>query len=88
MARVTTRLINRALGYRDPRAEGVRRALRGFREGDRRELYVGLALWAFAYLRRSAPRKQLLYRKVVPKGSAIVVHHRKRGGPKLEIHKP
>ena len=88
MARMTTRLINRALGYRDPRAEGVRRALRGFREGDHRELYIGLALYAFAYLRNTAPRKQLLYRKIVPEGSALVVHHTKQGGVKLEIRKP
>ncbi|HXV70720.1 MAG TPA: hypothetical protein VEB69_04895 [Acidimicrobiia bacterium] len=85
---MTTRLINRALGYRDPRAEGVRRALRGFREGDQRELYIGLALWAFAYLRNTTPKKQLLYRKVVPVGSAIVVHHTERGGARLEIRKP
>ncbi|HEX6286248.1 MAG TPA: hypothetical protein VFZ80_02095 [Acidimicrobiia bacterium] len=85
---MTTRLINRALGYRDPRAEGVRRALRGVREGNDRELYIGLALWAFAFLRDTTPKKQLLYRKVVPEGSAIVVHHKRRGDPGLEIHKP
>jgi len=88
MAKMTTRLINWALGYRDPRAEGVRRALRGAREGNDRELYIGLALWAFAFLRNTTPKKQLLYRKVVPEGSAIVVRHSKRGAPKLEIHKP
>ena len=47
-----------------------------------------LALAALAYLRTTAPRKQLLYRKRVPTGSAIVVHHKKRGNPKLEIVKP
>jgi len=88
MARMTTRLINRALGYRDPRAEGVRRALRGFREGDQRDLYIGLALWAFAYLRNTSPKKQLLYRKTVPEGSTLVIRHTKRGTPRLEIHKP
>jgi hypothetical protein len=85
---MTTRLINRALGYRDPRAEGVRRALRGVREGDHRELYIGLALYALAYLRNTAPRKQLLYRKTVPEGSTLVVRHTKAGTPKLEIHEP
>ncbi|HEX6220764.1 MAG TPA: hypothetical protein VF115_06695 [Acidimicrobiia bacterium] len=88
MARLTTRLINRALGYRDPRAEGVRRTLRGFREGDNRELYLGLALWAFTYLRNTTPKRQLLYRKTVPEGSALVIHHTKRGAPKLEIRRP
>lgn len=86
MAGLTKRLINKATG--DPRSEGYRRSLRGLREGDNRELMWGLALAAFAYLQKTAPRKQLLYRKAVPKGSAIVVHHKKRGAPKLEIIKP
>lgn len=86
MAGLTKRLITRALG--DPRNEGYRRSLHGLRQGDSRELTIGLALAAFAYLRKTAPRKQVLYRKVVPKGSAIVVHHKKRGKPKLEIVRP
>lgn len=86
MARVKRRLSIRAFG--DPRREGIRRSLKGAREGDYRELSLGLALAALAYLRTTAPRKQLLYRKRVPTGSAIVVHHKKRGAPKLEIVKP
>lgn len=80
--------MNRALGYQDPRSEGLRRSLRGLREGDGRELTVGLTLAAIAYLQRTAPRKQLLYRKTVPEGSALVIHHKKRGTPKLEIRRP
>lgn len=72
----------------DPKGEAVRRSLRGLREGNRRELGIGLALATLTYLRSTSPKKELLYRKTVPKGSAIVVHHRKRGGPKLEIRKP
>ena len=72
----------------DPRREGYVRSMRGLREGDRRELAIGLTLAALAYLRSTAPRRELLYRKTVPKGSAIVVHHKKRGAPKLEIVKP
>lgn len=49
---------------------------------------MGLALAALAYLQSTAPRRELLYRKTVPKGSAIVVHHKKRGAPKLQIVKP
>jgi len=86
MARLTKRLTNRLIG--DPGTEGVRRSLRGLRDGDYRELSVGLALAAFAYLRKTTPRKQLLYRRTVPKGSAIVIHHKKSGTPKLEIIKP
>ena len=88
MARLTDRLKRRALGYRDPRAEGQRRALKGLREGDNRELLLGLALAGLAYLQRTAPRKQLVYRKEVPEGSALVIHHTKRGAPKLQIVKP
>jgi hypothetical protein len=80
--------MSRALGWSDPRSEGYRRSLKGLREGDYRELTFGLALAAFAFLRDTAPRKRLLYRKTVPTGSAIVVHHKKRGAPKLEIVKP
>jgi hypothetical protein len=85
---MTKKMIHRALGDRDPRSEGVRRALGGLRQGDRRQLYMGLALTALAYLRRSGPRRELVYRKRVPKGSAIVVYHKKRGAPRLEIVKP
>jgi len=78
--------MNRWVG--DPRIEGYRRSWRGVREGDYRELSIGLVLAALAYIQRTAPRKQLLYRKTVPTGSAIVIHHKKRGAPKLEIRKP
>lgn len=86
MARLTNRLMDRFLG--DPRSEGYRRSLRGLREGDRRELGIGLALAALAYLQSTTPRKELIYRKAVPKGSALVIHHKKRGKPRLEIIKP
>lgn len=80
--------MDRALGNRDPRDEGLRRTMRGFREGDQRELYLGLALTALAYLRRSKPQRELLFRKSVPEGSALVIHHKKRGAPKIEVIKP
>ena len=86
MARLTNKLLNRFLG--DPKRDGYRRSLRGLREGDTRELALGLALATLAYLRSTTPRRELLYRKTVPKGSAIVVHHRKRGAPKIEVRKP
>lgn len=73
---------------RDPRREGLRRTLKGARDGDYRELSFGLALVALAYLRKTTPRRELIYRKRVPTGSAIVVHHKKSGAPKLEIVKP
>jgi hypothetical protein len=30
----------------------------------------------------------LIYRKRVPEGSAIVIHHRRRGDPRIEVVKP
>jgi MYXO-CTERM domain-containing protein len=70
------------------RAAGVERTLRGLRHGDQRELYTGLGLAALAYLGRTRPRRQLLYRKRIPEGSAVVIHHRRRGDPKIEVVKP
>lgn len=88
MRKTTKRLIGRALGTTTFTATGLQRSMRGLRTGDQRELYVGLALLALAYLERSAPQKELLYRKTVAEGSAIVVHHRAVGGPKIEVRKP
>lgn len=88
MGSMTNKMIDRALGNRDPREEGIRRTLRGFREGDRRELYTGLALTAFAYLRRTRPQRELLFRKALPEGSALVIHHKPIGDPHFEVIKP
>jgi hypothetical protein len=78
----------RLVGIRDMRATGVERALRGLRQGDQRDLYTGLGLTVLAYLTRTRPRRQLIYRKRVPEGSALVIHHRRRGDPKIEVIKP
>ncbi|MGD2102544.1 MAG: hypothetical protein PVG83_09950 [Acidimicrobiia bacterium] len=88
MARFTRKLIDRALGTRDVRGEGIRRTLHGLRLGDRRELYLGLSLTAIAYLQRTRPRRRLIYREQVPPGSAVVVHHKRRGDPAIEVIKP
>lgn len=85
---MTDRLLRAAVGDPDVAKQGRSRTLRGLRVGDRRELYLGLALSALSYLRRSGPKRELIYKKTVPKGSAIVVHHKRRGDPKLEIVKP
>lgn len=81
-------LRDKVLGGSDARQAGYDRTLRGIRQGDRRELYLGLALSFLAYLQRSKPRKELLYRKTVPEGSALVIHHKKSGNPRLQIVKP
>lgn len=88
MAKLTKRLEHRVLGTPDVRTEGLRRSLKGLREGDYRELSLGLALAAIAYLQNTKPNKQLIYRREVSPGSALVIHHKKRGNPKLEIRRP
>ena len=88
MGRMTNKMIDMALGNREPRDEGIRRTLRGFREGDQRELYTGLALTALAYLRRTRPRRELIFRKALPEGSTLVIHHKRIGDPRIEVIKP
>ncbi|MEX0864397.1 MAG: hypothetical protein WD269_05920 [Acidimicrobiia bacterium] len=88
MARLTDRFFRMALGSTDFGREGRRRTLRGLRESDHRQLYLGLALTGLNYLRRTRPRKQLLYRKSLPKGTALVIHHQRSGEPRLQIIKP
>ena len=78
----------RFFGIRDMRAAGVARTLRGLRNGDQQDLYTGLGLAALAYLTSTRPRRLLIYRKRVPEGSALVIHHRRRRDPKIEVIKP
>ncbi len=88
MARLTDRAWNMVFGASNAREAGNARTLRGLREGDTRETYIGLALTALGYLQRTKPKKELIYRKTVPEGTAIVIHHKKSGTPRLEIIKP
>ena len=82
------KFMRRVWGGSDARAVGFNRTLRGLREGDSTDLYFGLALSALAYLQRSRPRKKLIHRQSLPEGTAIVIHHKKSGNPRLEIIKP
>lgn len=67
---------------------GWSRVLRGLRAGDQSLLITGLGMLLFRYLRSSKPQKELIFRKVVPVGSTVVVRHAKRGDPRIEIRKP
>ena len=82
------RLFERLIGGPSIGTIGLRRTLRGLREGDQRELYYGLALGALAFLRRTAPKKTLIYKQSVPEGSALVIHHKRFGDPKIEVVRP
>lgn len=88
MARLKDKAWDMAFGASNAREAGRVRILRGLREGDNRETYLGFALTALSYLQRTTPKKELLYRKTVPEGTAIVIHHKKSGTPRLEIIKP
>lgn len=74
-----------ALGDSDARRAGQVRVLHGLRHRDRRELLLGLVLSTVAYLQHTKPRKQLLYRKTVPEGAALVIHHKRSGEARLQI---
>lgn len=82
------RLLRTLFGTANMRSQGYGRALRGLRQNDRREMLLGIALTALAVIRDSRGQKELLFRKEVPAGSAIVIHHKKRGDPKIEVIKP
>lgn len=62
--------------------------MQGLRTGDQTDLYLGLGIAALAFLQRTAPRKRLIYRKAIPEGSAIVVHSRGDGDPKIKVIRP
>jgi hypothetical protein len=47
-----------------------------------------LGLAALAYLSKTAPQKKLIYRRRLPQGSAVVIHHKRVGDPKIEVIKP
>jgi hypothetical protein len=77
----------RLIGIRDIRAASLDRTLRGLRTGDQRQLYSGLGLAALLYLRNTRPRRRLVFRKRLPEGSTLVIHHKRRGDPKIEVVK-
>jgi hypothetical protein len=39
-------------------------------------------------VRSSRPRRRLIFSKKLPEGSALVIHHRRSGDPKIEVIKP
>lgn len=88
MARLSDKLIRLAFGTAKPGPVGRIRVMQGLREGDERQLYIGLSLLALSYLRRTQPRKKLLYSRSVPEGTALVIHNKGSGDPRLEIVKP
>ena len=88
MANLSKKAFKWAFGTSNARRAGMDRTLRGLRTGNSRDLYMGLALTAIAYLQRTRPRKQRIYRQEVSEGAALVIYKRGSGTPKLEIVRP
>ncbi len=76
-------------GETELKAVGLDRVWRGLRRGDRRDLYMGASLAALAWLRdNKSSKKELIFRKKLPEGSTLVIQHRKKGDPRIEVIKP
>jgi len=88
MGKLKTKAWRALLGGSDPFRVGVTRSLRGLRQADRQELYVGLALAALGYLRRARPGRELVHRQTLSEGDILVIHHKRPDDPKLKIRKP
>jgi hypothetical protein len=58
------------------------------RRGDRRDLYLGVTLALISLMRQKSTDKELIFRKKLPEGSALVIHHKKKGDPKIEVIRP
>ncbi|MEA1902739.1 MAG: hypothetical protein U9N56_04360 [Actinomycetota bacterium] len=82
------RLMRWIWGTSDAKEIGFDQTLKGLREGKSRDLYIGLAVSALAYLQRTQPKRTLLHRQTISEGSAVVIHHKKSGEQRLEIVKP
>jgi len=73
-----TKSISRFLSVGAGEAPSLR-VWRGLRTGDQRELLTGAAIMGYRWLRTSKGGRELVYRKAVPEGSAVVIRYGKRG---------
>ena len=88
MAKLRDRAFKKVFGSSDARKVGRHRAMRGLREGDSRELALGLVLTAIGYLQRTKPKKERIYRQELAEDAVLVIRHRNSGESKLEIIRP
>lgn len=66
---------------------GMVRVLRGLREGSQSALLTGLALIALQKMRDSRGKRELVYRKSLPVGSAVVIRHQHPDQVKVEVRR-
>ncbi len=88
MGKLRDKLVRRLLGDESTARVGMSRAARGLRSGDRRELIIGLTLSGLAYLKRTRPRKELVYRQEIKRGSAVVIRNTEPGQPPVVVENP
>ena len=88
MATLSSRAFKWVFGTSNVRRAGLERTLRGLRTGDSRDLYLGLALTGIAYLQRTKPRRERIYRQELSEGAALVIYKRGSDTQRLEIVRP
>lgn len=71
----------------NPISSGFNRALRGLRTGDQRSLYTGALLVAFGLWQRGRgrDRRELIYRRELKEGEAIVIRPGVAGGERIFV---
>ena len=70
----------------NPVTEGVTRSLRGLRTGDSRSLYTGVLLLAYGMWKRQRDRKELIYRKTMTPGDAVLIRAGRKGDKRIFVH--
>ena len=69
----------------NPIADGLARGLRGVRTGDQRSLYTGAFLLAYGLWKRQRGKRELLYKKTVSPGEAVLVKTSRGKGHELIV---
>ncbi|MFO7299988.1 MAG: hypothetical protein DIU67_007350 [Actinomycetes bacterium] len=83
MIGLITKVVARFVGQPGP--VGSARALAGLRRRDGRELATGLLLLGLAYLARNQrQQRELVYRKVIHEGEALVIRASEEGDAPLD----
>jgi hypothetical protein len=69
----------------NPLTEGLARGFRGVRTGDQRSLYTGALLVAYGLWKRNRGKRELLYRRTLNPGEAILVKTSRGGGHRIVV---
>ena len=69
----------------NPLSEGAVRSLRGLRTGDTKSLYTGALLLAYGLWKRNRGRKDLVYRRTLKPGDAMVIRATRADGRPIVV---